>query len=137
MQPIYLDNNATTPVLSEVVEAMRPFWSGTYGNPASAHQMGRRARRALEDAREQTATLLGADADEIIFTSGATEANNLAIFGLAGDAPGHLLCSPVEHPCVIEPVRQLAQRGFIVDWLPVDAIGVVKTEALPGLLRDD
>src|SRR5438876_9241508 len=100
---IYLDNNATTMMLPEVVEAMRPFLTDVFGNPASAHQHGRRARKALEDARERIAGLLGAHPDEVIFTSGATEANNLAILGLAGDPPGHILASPIEHPCVVEP----------------------------------
>src|SRR5713101_2434036 len=130
MKPIYLDNNATTPVLPAVWEAMRPFLSDHYGNPASAHHAGRRARQALEDAREQTAALLGAHPDEVLFTSGATEANNLALFGLAGDPPGHLIASPVEHPCIVEPLQQLARRGFTVDYLPVDASGIVRPEEL-------
>ena len=100
MDQIYLDNNATTPALPAVWEAMRPFFSEVYGNPASAHRVGSRARRALEDARARTAVLLGAFADEVVFTSGATEANNLALFGQAGQPPGHLLISPVEHPSV-------------------------------------
>jgi cysteine desulfurase len=137
MSGIYLDNNATTPVMPAVWEAMRPFLSDHYGNPASAHHAGRRARRALEDARERTAALLGAHADEILFTSGATEANNLAVFGLAGNPPGHLVASPVEHPCVIEPVRRLAETGFDVAWLPVGPTGVVSAEALAGLLRPE
>src|SRR5947209_4481805 len=103
MDCIYLDNNATTPMLPAVWEAMRPLWTEVYGNPASAHQAGRRARRALEDARECVAVLLGAFPDEVIFTSGATEANNLALFGLAGDPPGHIISSAVEHPSVAEP----------------------------------
>src|SRR5207253_3318216 len=122
---IYLDTNATTSLLPAVWEAMRPFLSDTYGNPASAHSVGRHARQALEDARERTASLLGADSDEVIFTSGATEANNLALFGLAGDPPGHLLASPLEHSSVAEPLRQLAGAGFRVDYLPVDAVGAV------------
>jgi cysteine desulfurase len=137
MESIYLDNNATTPLLPAVWEAMRPFLTEVHGNPASAHRVGRRARQALEDAREQTAALLGADADEVVFTSGATEANNLAIFGLAGESPGHILASPIEHPCVIEPVRRLAESGFAVDWLPVDAAGSVRLSALPELLRPE
>src|SRR5688500_11352103 len=112
MDPIYLDNNATTPVLPAVWEAMRPYLCEVYGNPASAHQAGRRARRALEDAREKVAALLDAHPDEVVFTSGATEANNLALLGLPGDPPGRLLASPAEHPCVVEPLRQLAGRGF-------------------------
>jgi cysteine desulfurase len=136
-QYIYLDNNATTPMLPAVWEAMQPFVNDIHGNPASAHAVGRRARQALEDAREQTAALLGAHADEVVFTSGATEANNLALFGLAGDPPGHLVSTLIEHPCVIEPLRQLEARGFSVDWLPVDPSGIVQAGALPDLLRPD
>src|SRR5436190_17740350 len=134
---IYLDHSASTPVLPEAWEAMRPLLTGPVGNPASAHGAGRQARRALEDARERVAALLGADADEVIFTSGATEANNLALFGLAGDPPGHIIASPIEHPCVVEPLRQLAGRGFAVDYLPVGRDGVADVGALPSLLRPD
>jgi cysteine desulfurase len=123
---IYLDNNATTPLLPAAWEAMRVVLTEAPGNPASAHFAGRRARVALEDAREQVASLLGAHPDEVVFTSGATEANNLALFGLSGE-DGHLLASPIEHPSVIEPLRQLAQAGFTLDSLPVDAIGHVKS----------
>jgi cysteine desulfurase len=137
MDPIYLDNNATTPVLPAVWEAMRPFLTDIYGNPASAHRAGRRARQALEDAREQTAALLGAGADEVLFTSGATEANNLALFGLAGDPPAHVISTPIEHPSVLEPLQRLAERGFAIEWLPVDAGGIVRTESLGGLLRNE
>src|SRR5438445_11085019 len=112
MECIYLDNNSTTPLLPAVWEAMRPFQTEVYGNPASAHGFGRRARRGLEDARERTAALLGAHPDEVVFTSGATEANNLALFGLSGDPPAHLLASPVEHPSVVQPLRQLAASGL-------------------------
>src|SRR6516225_4288199 len=126
-ETIYLDNNATTPMLPAVCEAMAPYWTENFGNPASAHALGRRARRALEDARDQTAALLGADADEVLFTSGATEANNLALFGLAGAPPGRLLASPIEHPSVAEPLRQFAEAGFSLEYLPVDASG-----SLPG-----
>jgi cysteine desulfurase len=137
MDEIYLDNNATTPLLPAVWEAMRPYFTGIYGNPASAHWAGRRARQALEDARERTAALLGADPGEVIFTSGATEANNLALFGLAGQGGGRLVTSPIEHPSVAEPIGQLARRGFAVDRLPVDPSGVVGADALPGLLRPE
>src|SRR5947207_15315538 len=116
---------------------MHPFLSEVYGNPASAHQLGRQARRALEDAREKVADLLDAHPEEVIFTSGATEANHLALFGLAGDPPGHLLASPVEHPCVVEPLQQLAGRGFRVEYLLVDAIGIVRPESLPDRLHPD
>ena len=113
---INLDHNATTPLLPEAAEAMR---AAPGGNPSSAHGVGRRARQALEDARERIAALLGAEADEVVFTSGATEANNLAIFGQAGPA----VASHLEHPCVMEPLRQLEARGVPVEWRPVDARG--------------
>jgi cysteine desulfurase len=137
MDAIYLDNNASTPVLPAVWEAMRPFASDVAGNPASSHQFGRRARQALEDAREQLATLLGAFPDEITFTSGATEANNLAIFGLAGAPPGHLLSSPIEHPCVAEPLRRLLASGFTLNCLPLDAAGITAIGALSQSLESD
>jgi cysteine desulfurase len=131
---IYLDHAASTPPLPEAVEAMR---AAPAGNPASAHAAGRQARRALEDAREQVAGLLGAGPGEVVFTSGATEANNLALFGLAGDPPGHIVAGPTEHPCVVEPLTQLAARGFTVEYLPVGRDGVVDLAALPRLVRPD
>ncbi len=134
---IYLDNNATTPLLPAVWESMRPYLADAFGNPASAHALGRRARRALEDARETVAGRLGADADEVIFTSGATEANNLALFGLCGEPPGHLLASPIEHPSVAEPLRKLAESGFALDLLPVDRHGFVSIPSLAEYLRPD
>ena len=93
MDRIYLDSNATTPLLPAVWEAIRPYFTEVTGNPASSHHAGRRARQALENARERTAALLDAYPDEVVFTSGATEANNLALFGLAGNPPGQLLSS--------------------------------------------
>jgi len=134
---IYLDHASTTPVLPEVWEAMRPYAIEHFGNPASAHAVGRKARQALEDAREGIAGLLGASPDEVIFTSGATEANNLAIFGLAGPPPGHILASPIEHPCVIEPLKQLAARGFEVEYVPVGRDGVVSVDAFCDRVRPD
>jgi cysteine desulfurase len=128
MPSIYLDNSATTPMLPAVWEAMRPFFADAAGNPSSSHQAGRRARQALESTRELTAALLGAEPAEVIFTSGATEANNLAIFGLAGQAPGQLIASAIEHPCVVEPLEQLRQRGFGLDLLPVDSSGIVQLD---------
>jgi len=132
---IYLDHAATTPVLPEAWEAMRPLLTGPPGNPASAHAAGRQARRALEDARELVAARLGASPEEVIFTSGATEANNLALFGLAGDPPGHIIASPIEHPCVAEPLKCLAERGFIVEYLPVSREGLVEWARWPGTLQ--
>src|SRR5437762_9776781 len=135
MDSIYLDNNATTSLLPAVWEAMRPFLTEVYGNPASAHGAGRRARQALEDARDQTAAFLGADPDELVFTSGATEANNLALFGLACDPPGHILASPIEHPCVVEPLNQLVTRGFELEQLPIGGDGVIEQRSITSRLR--
>jgi cysteine desulfurase len=151
MVPIYLDHNATTPLLPAAWEAMRAV---AFGNPASAHHAGRQARRFLDDAREQVATLLGAHPDEVIFTSGATEANNLALFGLAGGNPsptpppggegagglgssGRILASPIEHPCVAEPLQQLAGRGLEVDWLSVNGRGIVECGSLAPRMTAD
>src|SRR5262245_20182810 len=123
---IYLDYNAGAPLRAEAREAMLPWLEAEMaGNPASAHAAGRRARRALEDARERLAALLGAHPNEVIFTSGATEANNLALLGQANNLPGRIVASPVEHPSVSEPLTRLAERGFSVDLLPVDPDGVV------------
>lgn len=126
MNAIYLDNNATTPLAPAALAAMRPHLSAHPGNPASSHRFGRQARRAVEDAREQIARLLDADPDEILFTSAATEANNLAIFGLTGN-PGPILASPIEHPSVFEPIRELTKRGFALQVLPVRMDGIVET----------
>src|SRR6187431_2341521 len=109
MDFINLDHNATCPLLPEAAEAMR---AAPGGNPSSAHGAGRCARQALEEARERFAQLVGAHPDEVVFTSGATEANNLAIFGLGGPA----VASQLEHPCVVDPLRQLEIRGVPVRW---------------------
>jgi cysteine desulfurase len=136
MSSIYLDHSASTSVLPAVWEAMQPFFKAP-GNPASSHHAGRHARRALTDARERIASLLDAHPDEVIFTSGATEANNLALFGSAGDPPSHLLSSPVEHPCAIEPLRQLSKAGHDLGFLTVDVLGRVSPDQLAHLLRPD
>lgn len=124
---IYLDHAATTPLVPEAREAMERAWADAPGNPASAHAAGRAARKILEDSRERIAGLLNADPGEVIFTSGATEANNLALFGLAGDLPGRIFAGPIEHPCVVEPLAQLAAHGFTVENLPMSSEGVVRT----------
>ena len=143
MTPIYLDHNATTPLDPEVLEAMRPHWlSG--GNPESRHSAGRGARRALERSRESVARILGASTGEVVFTSGGTEANNLAIFGLAGQdwglgtrdsgAPG-IVSSPIEHPAVAEAVAKLEAEGFAVDRPGVDPEGRADALAMAGAIR--
>jgi cysteine desulfurase len=137
MQPIYLDHNATTPLLPPVWEAMRAVALGPAGNAASAHAAGRRARRALDDAREQVARFLDAAPDEVVFTSGATESNNLAILGLCGPAPGHHLASPIEHPSVVGPLLQLERAGHTVEHLPVGPEGSVAPVAVGGRCRPE
>src|SRR5215467_11295003 len=117
MQPIYLDYNASTPVDPAVVAAMRPFLEDHFGNPSSGHCAAVGAKTALEKARDQVAALLGAENDEIVFTSGGSEANNLALKGVAwalkarGD---HIITSAVEHPAIVGPCQFLEQLGFRV-----------------------
>ena len=142
-EPIYLDHNATTPLLPAVVEAMRAVHERPLLNPASQHEFGRQARRVLEDARERIGQLVGADmsgrnADRVIFTSGGTEANNLAIRGLLGDQPaGHLIISAIEHPSVTSVADHVARQGWQMDILGVDGRGVIRVDALAPLLRPE
>ena len=135
---IYLDNNATTAVAPEVLEAMKPHFLNP-GNAESRHSAGRSARRAWDQARETAARILGAEPSEVIFTSGGTEANNLAIFGLAGaeHSPGHAVSSPIEHPAVAEPVARLHAAGFVVDLPAVDSEGFANPFAMASTFRDD
>ncbi|HOX42422.1 MAG TPA: cysteine desulfurase family protein [Myxococcota bacterium] len=139
MDPIYLDHNATTPVHPAVVEAMLPYLREHFGNPSSGHVYGQRARQAITRAREQVAGLLGCQPDEILFTSGGTEANNLAIRGLlelAGPRR-HILTSTVEHPATARPCELLERRGIEVTRLPVDGAGRVQVEAARAGVRAD
>jgi len=128
--PIYLDHNATTPLLPEVVDAMLPYLREHFGNPSSDHAYGQRAREAVERARGQVALLVGSDADEIVFTSGGTESNNLAIRGVAEARPErrHLVTSVIEHPATERPCAWLASHGWSVTRLAVDAGGRVHVD---------
>jgi cysteine desulfurase len=138
--PIYLDHNATTPVHPEVVEAMLPWLRKHFGNPSSTHVYGRRAHEAVEAARAQVAGLLGCQADEVFFTSGGTEANNLAILGAAEAVAGkrkHLLSSSVEHPATARPCERLERGGWEVTRLPVDAQGMVRLDEARAQVRGD
>jgi cysteine desulfurase len=124
MRRVYLDNNATTPVLPEVLDAMRPFFIDHFGNASSIHHHGQETRGAVERARESVATLLGCSAPEIVFTSGGTEADNLAIFGLT--KPGdHVITSTIEHHAVLNACRHLAGTGCEISFVPVDGRGLV------------
>ncbi len=138
--PVYLDYNATTPVDPEVADAIEPYLWGLYGNPSSSHAFGRRARDAVEHARAQVAALIGAWPDEIIFTGCATEANNLAIRGVARalrDKGRHLITSSVEHPAVSQPCKRLEEDGWKVSVVPVDRYGRVNPEDVVNAIRND
>ncbi|CAL1239888.1 cysteine desulfurase family protein [Candidatus Methylocalor cossyra] len=121
---VYLDHNATTPLDPRVLEAMLPYLGSAYGNPSGLYRLGRLSRGAVDTAREQVAALVGAQPGEVVFTSGGTEANNLALKGLAFAAPaGRIVAGATEHPSVSEPLRFLAARGWRVEYLPVDRDG--------------
>jgi cysteine desulfurase len=138
MKTIYFDHAATTPVDPRVLEAMLPYFSRSYGNPSELHRLGREARTAVEQARAQVAAVLGAGEKEIVFTSGGTEADNLALFGYLGRfQPGHLIVSAIEHPAIMETARALNRLGWAVDFVPVDGEGVVDVDAYEQAFRDD
>src|SRR5712692_6414648 len=127
MRRVYLDNNATTPVLPEVFAAMQPFYLEEFGNASSIHHYGQHARAAVEKARASVAALLNARPAEIVFTSGGTEADNLGIFGMvrAGD---HVVTSAIEHHAVLNSCLRLEKMGSSVTYVPVDGRGLVDPE---------
>ena len=140
MKRIYMDNAATTRVTEPVFEAMRPYFCEIFGNPSSVHAFGREARKAVEQARRQVATALGAQAGEIYFTGSGTEADNWALRGAAyaQKARGrHIITTQIEHHAVLHAAEQLEKEGFEVTYLPVDEDGVVSLEALEKALRPD
>lgn len=131
---IYLDNNATTPVLPEVFEAMRPYFGEHFGNASSIHHHGQETRAAVERARDSVALLLGCRAAEVVFTSGGTEGDNLAIAGLTG-AGDHIVTSSIEHHAVLHASRHLEDMGCEVTYLPVDGHGLVDSDDVRRALR--
>ena len=134
MRRVYLDNNATTPVLAEVMDAMRPYFAEHFGNASSIHHHGQETRAAVERARESVADLLGCRASEIVFTSGGTEGDNLAIFGLA--KPGdHIITSTIEHHAVMNACKHLEEKGCEVTSIPVDGRGRVDPDDIKRALR--
>jgi cysteine desulfurase len=140
MQRIYLDANATTPVLPEVIAAMLPFLSESFGNPSSAHHAGQRTRSAVERARDAVAALLNAQSKEIVFTSGGTESDNLALSGilqpfLDRGEPAHLLTSTIEHHAVLNAAQSLEKRGIEVTYLSTTSDGVIDPAAFEAALR--
>jgi cysteine desulfurase len=138
-EPIYLDYNATTPVLPEVVDAMLPYLHVRFGNPSSGHAFGRAAREAVERARQQLAQLLSCESEEVVFTSGGTEANNLAIRGVTEARPErrHVVTSTIEHPAVAVPCAWLERHGWRVTRVGVDGEGRVRPSDLARALDDE
>jgi len=138
--PVYLDYQATTPTDPRVVEAMMPFFAGKFGNPHSRnHHFGWEAEAAVETAREQVASIIGANAKEVIFTSGATESNNLALKGVARfnkDRKNHIITCVTEHKCVLDTGRHLEQEGFEVTYLPVQENGLIDLDQLRDAITE-
>jgi cysteine desulfurase len=134
MRRIYLDNNASMPVLPEVVEAMRPYFGEHFGNASSIHHHGQETRAAVERARNSVASLLGCRVQEIVFTSGGTEGDNLAISGLTGEGD-HVITSSIEHHAVLHACRHLEEMGCAVTWLPVDSRSLVDPDDVRRALR--
>lgn len=140
MKRVYLDNSATTKVDDEVVNAMLPYFTEKYGNPSSLYTLGREAHEAIEVARQQVAAAIGANSAEIIFTSGGTEADNIAIIGsvLANKKKGnHIITSAIEHPAVLETCRHLEKEGFRVTYVPVTPDGIVKVDELAAAITNE
>ncbi|HEY2931992.1 MAG TPA: cysteine desulfurase NifS [Acidobacteriota bacterium] len=133
MNPVYLDNSASTPVDPQVVEAMLPYFTEIYGNASSIHTYGQRARAAAEEARGQIARLVGAGAKEVVFTSGGTESDNTALRGVAyqqRDRGNHIITSQIEHPAVLSTCKALELEGFEVTYLPVEPSGLLDLDRL-------
>src|SRR5512135_833388 len=139
MKPIYLDYNASTPVSPQVLEEMLPYLKEKYGNPSSSHAFGAALRAGIEQARERLALLLGCEATELIFTSGATESNNMVIKGIAKAAGKgkHFITSRIEHPAVLEPCRHLERFGYSVTYLGVNQSGMVDPVDLEKAITPD
>jgi cysteine desulfurase len=139
MKQIYLDYNASTPVDSRVLQEILPYLKDKYGNPSSTHVFGAVCRSGIEQARERLAALLGCGAGEIIFTSGATESNNMVVKGIAKAAGKgkHFITSQIEHPAVLEPCRHLERFGYRVTYLPVDRFGMVDPSELENAITPD
>ena len=135
---IYLDHNASTPVHPEVVEAMLPYFSERFGNPSSVHGFGREAREGLESARDQIAHFLRVGKEEIVFTSGGTESDNMAVKGVAfARGRGHIITTKIEHHAVLRAVQTLEAQGFAATYLDVDGFGMVDPAALRRAIRPD
>lgn len=139
MKSIYLDYNASTPIAPAVLDEMLPYLRDKFGNPSSSHSFGVAIRAGIEQARERVAQLLGCEAEEVIFTSGATESNNMVIKGIAKAAGKgrHFITSAIEHPAVLEPMRHVERFGYRVTYLPVDSTGMVDPADLEKTITPD
>ncbi|MEA2046314.1 MAG: cysteine desulfurase family protein [Euryarchaeota archaeon] len=140
MKRIYMDHASTTPMADEVVEAMHTCFTQTYGNASSLHSIGREAKVALEESRARVAELIGAGVDEVYFTSGGTESDNMAVKGVAvrnRDQGRHIITTAIEHPAILEPCHYLESQGFEVTCLPVTREGIVRIEDLESAIRKD
>lgn len=139
MERIYLDYAATTPCDPQVLEAMKPYFAEKFGNPSSIHSFGQEAKKGMEDSRQVLADFMGAKPEEIIFTSGGTEANNMAIFGVCGALEkkgNHIITSAIEHHAVIEPCKVLEKRGYAVTYVKVDKNGIVDPQEIKKAITD-
>ena len=140
MRKVYLDHAATTPVHPKVLEAMLPFFSGSFGNPSNLHDVGREAKNAVEEARAKTAALIGAQAEEIYFTSSGAESNNFALKGLAqanSQKGNHIIVSQIEHFSVLHPAKTLEKSGFSVTYLETDKTGLVDPDDVAKSITKD
>ena len=135
---VYMDNAATTQTYQEVVDAMIPFFTKDYGNASSLHSFGRKARDIMEKSRQNVADLISVDTEEVIFTAGGTESDNIAIKGIAlKNKGGHIITSSIEHPAVLETCKYLEKKGFDVTYLGVDKFGMISLDELKEAIRDD
>ena len=135
---IYLDNAASTKIHDDVLESMMPYLKDQYGNPSSIHRYGRLAHKAIEKARKQVANLINADSSEILFTSGGTESNNTALYGVAKNNPkSRIITSSIEHDAILEPCKRLEKEGFDIIYLPVNNYGLVDPLILKNHLSEN
>lgn len=134
---IYLDNAASTQIHDDVLNSMLPFLKEQYGNPSSIHKQGRITRKAINKARKQIASIINADPAEILITSGGTESNNTALYGITSQFPSsQIITTSIEHDAVIEPCKKLSSKGFKVDYLPVDKFGMINTSDLENIISE-
>jgi cysteine desulfurase len=140
MKRVYLDHSATTPVHPEVLEAMLPYYGNTFGNPSSIHSFGQETKKAVDEARERVALLIDADLSEIVFTGCGTEADNLALRGVAyaNEAKGkHIITSSIEHHAIVNTCKYLEKKGFRITYLPVDKYGLVDPDEVKEAIKND